>query len=112
MPINDSELHAQGASTFTDDIPEPLGTLHAFPVVSAIAHGKILALKLNAALAFPGVVQILSARDIPGINNIGNIEARRSIVGRSNSQVSGPGYRAGYCRNRNHRPARGGLGQR
>ena len=44
MQINDIELHAQGASTFTDDIPLPQGTLHAFPVVSTIAHGKILAI--------------------------------------------------------------------
>ena len=34
MQINDIELHAQGASTFTDDIPLPQGTLHAFPIVS------------------------------------------------------------------------------
>ena len=80
MPINDSELHAQGASTFTDDIPMPPGTLHAFPVVSTIAHGQILAVKLDAALAFPGVIQILSARDIPGINNIGNIEAEEVLL--------------------------------
>ena len=80
MQINDIELHAQGASTFTDDIPTPLGTLHAFPVVSAIAHGRILAVELDAAMAYPGVVQILSARDIPGINNIGNIEAEEVLL--------------------------------
>ena len=80
MPINDSELHAQGASTFTDDIPMPQGTLHAFPVISTIAHGQILAVKLDAALAFPGVIQILSASDIPGINNIGNIEAEEVLL--------------------------------
>ena len=80
MQINDTELHAQGTSTFTDDIPLPQGTLHAFPVVSTIAHGRILAIDTHAALACPGVVQILSAQDIPGINNIGNIEAEEVLL--------------------------------
>ncbi|TAN66420.1 MAG: xanthine dehydrogenase [Methylobacter sp.] len=80
MQVNDSELHAQGASTFTDDIPTPQGTLHAFPVVSTVAHGRILNIKLDAATAYPGVVRILSARDIPGINNIGNIEAEEVLL--------------------------------
>lgn len=80
MQINDTELHAQGASTFNDDIPLPQGTLHAFPVVSTIAHGKILAIKPDAALAYPGVAHVLSAQDIPGINNIGNIEAEEVLL--------------------------------
>ncbi len=80
MQINDTELHAQGASTFTGDMPLPQGTLHAFPVVSTIAHGKIVAIDTHAALACPGVVQILSAQDIPGINNIGNIEAEEVLL--------------------------------
>ena len=80
MQIDDIGLHAQGASTFTDDIPLPQGTLHAFPVVSPIAHGKILAIKPDAALACPGVVQIFSAQDIPGINNIGNIEPEEVLL--------------------------------
>lgn len=80
MQVNDIELHAQGLSTFTDDIPLPQGTLHAFPVVSTIAHGKILAIDTRAALAYPGVVQILLAQDIPGINNIGNIEAEEVLL--------------------------------
>ena len=80
MAINDNALHAQGASTFTDDIPMPEGTLHAFPVVSTVAHGRILSINFDAALAYPGVVHILSASDIPGLNNIGNIEAEEVLL--------------------------------
>jgi xanthine dehydrogenase large subunit len=58
MLVNDSELHAQGASIFTDDIPLMQGTLHAFPVVSTIAHGRILAVDTSAAMTYPGVVKI------------------------------------------------------
>ncbi len=80
MQVNDIELHAQGTSTFTDDISLQHGTLHAFPVVSTIAHGKILAIDTSTALAYPSVVKILLAHDIPGINNIGNIEAEEVLL--------------------------------
>ena len=69
----DSQLHAQGKATFIDDLPLTADTLHAFPLVSTIAHGKIKSLDCKAALALPGLVEILTARDIPGINQIGNI---------------------------------------
>jgi xanthine dehydrogenase large subunit len=89
MQFNDIELHAQGTSTFTDDIPLPQGTLHAFPVVSTIAHGKILTIDLDAALTVPGVVKILSAQDIPGFNNIGNIEAEEVLLADQTAMYQG-----------------------
>jgi len=69
----DSELHAQGKARFIDDLSLTDNTLHAFPLVSTIAHGKIKAIDFKAALALPGLIKILTASDIPGINQIGNI---------------------------------------
>ncbi|GAW87790.1 hypothetical protein bplSymb_SCF17401P002 [Bathymodiolus platifrons methanotrophic gill symbiont] len=69
----DSELHAQGKACFIDDQPLTDDTLHAFPLVSSIAHGKIKSLDFKSALSLPGLVKVLTARDIPGINQIGNI---------------------------------------
>jgi xanthine dehydrogenase large subunit len=80
MHANDTDLHAQGTSTFIDDMPEPAGLLHACPVVSGIAHGLIESIGLNDALACPGVVTILLAKDIPGANNIGNVEAGEVLL--------------------------------
>ena len=79
MPANDSELHAQGTSTFVDDITLTADTLHAYPVVATIAHGTITRIDLTAALACPGVVRILTALDIPGANSIGNIEVNEVL---------------------------------
>ena len=42
-----------GAATYIDDIPELRGTLHAAPVCSPVAHGKLLGLDASAALAVP-----------------------------------------------------------
>ena len=44
-----------GAATYIDDIPEVRGTLHAAPVCSPLAHGKLKGIDASAALALPGV---------------------------------------------------------
>ncbi|HPH13414.1 MAG TPA: xanthine dehydrogenase molybdopterin binding subunit [Burkholderiaceae bacterium] len=55
-----------GAATYVDDIPEIKGTLYAAPVLSTVAHGKLLGVDISAALAMPGVRDVLLTRDIPG----------------------------------------------
>jgi len=80
MHDNDLELHAQGRSTFVDDIAPPVGLLHAFPVVSTIAHGLIASIDFSEALACSGVASIVTAADIPGVNNIGNVEAEEVLL--------------------------------
>ena len=68
---HDSALkHVTGAAEYTDDIPEPVGTLHAALGLSTQAHAEILALDLDAVRAAPGVVGVLTAADIPGENDV------------------------------------------
>ena len=55
-----------GAATYVDDIPELKGTLYAAPILSAVAHGKLLGVDCTAALAMPGVVSVVLAADVPG----------------------------------------------
>ncbi len=55
-----------GAATYVDDIPEIRGTLYAAPVLSTVAHGRLLGVDATAALAMPGVRDVIWARDIPG----------------------------------------------
>ncbi len=55
-----------GAATYVDDIPELKGTLYAAPILSTIAHGKLMGVDCKAALAMPGVVDMVLAADIPG----------------------------------------------
>jgi xanthine dehydrogenase large subunit len=64
-------LHVAGAAPYTDDIAEAAGTLHAALGLSPIAHGVIERLNLAAVRAMPGVVAVLSERDIPGANECG-----------------------------------------
>jgi xanthine dehydrogenase large subunit len=69
----DSYTHVRGESVYLDDIPLVNGTLFAAVFDSPIAHGKIKSLDTTEAEAMPGVVQIFSAKDIPGENQIGGI---------------------------------------
>ena len=70
-PHESAALHVAGRAAYTDDIPEPAGTLHAALGLSPLAHGVIEALDLAAIAALPGVVDVFSARDIPGTNDCG-----------------------------------------
>jgi len=69
----DSYNHVRGESVYLDDIPVVNGTLFASVFDSPIAHGKIISINLEEALAMPGVVRIITAADIPGENQIGGI---------------------------------------
>ncbi|MCV0440339.1 MAG: xanthine dehydrogenase molybdopterin binding subunit [Hydrogenophaga sp.] len=55
-----------GGATYIDDIPEVRGTLHAAPVCSPVAHGRLRGVDATAALALPGVRGLFGAADIPG----------------------------------------------
>jgi xanthine dehydrogenase large subunit len=61
-----ARAQVQGAVRYVDDILELRGTLHAAPVMSHVAHGRIRGLDFTAALAMPGVRGIVTAKDIPG----------------------------------------------
>ncbi|WP_373235755.1 xanthine dehydrogenase molybdopterin binding subunit [Cohaesibacter celericrescens] len=62
--------HVTGSADYTDDIAEPVGTLHAYLGLSERAHAKIIDLDLTPCLAMDGVVGVLCADDIPGVNDI------------------------------------------
>ena len=62
--------HVTGTAEYTDDIVEPVGTLHACLGLSTVAHGHIEAMDLSAVEAAPGVRLVMTAADIPGVNDI------------------------------------------
>ena len=62
--------HVTGQAEYCDDILEPIGTLHAYLGVSDVAHANIKGMDLTAVKEMPGVVGVLTAKDIPGVNDI------------------------------------------
>lgn len=69
-----AEGHVTGSALYTDDLVTRYpGCLHAWPVQVMEARAKILSLDTAAALEVPGVVTVLTGRDVPGENNTGAV---------------------------------------
>ena len=69
--IHDSATkHVTGQAKYTDDITEPVGTLHAYLGVSEVAHANIKSIDLSEVEELPGVIGTITASDIPGVNDI------------------------------------------
>ncbi|TCQ10311.1 xanthine dehydrogenase molybdenum binding subunit apoprotein [Rhizobium sp. PP-F2F-G36] len=62
--------HVAGSADYIDDMPEPAGTLHAALGLTDRAHAEIVSMDLSAVEAYPGVVCVLTARDMPHSNDI------------------------------------------
>lgn len=72
MPHESAVLHVTGTALYTDDlIHRTKDVLHAYPVQATKAHGRITALRTGPALDVPGVVRVLTAADVPGVNDAG-----------------------------------------
>lgn len=72
MPHESASLHVTGTALYTDDlVHRTKDVLHAYPVQVMKAHGRITALRTEPALAVPGVVRVLTAADVPGVNDAG-----------------------------------------
>ncbi len=75
-PHESAHLHVSGRATYIDDIPELAGTLHVALGLAPIASGRLigdLASVLDPMRELPDVVDILTAADIPGVNDCGSI---------------------------------------
>ena len=62
-------LHAKGEARYVDDLPLPPHTLWAWPVLSTKAYAKLESIDLGQALELEGVAAVLTAGDVPGIND-------------------------------------------
>lgn len=78
-PLHTSQPHdsaikqVAGRADYVDDLVEPEGTLHAYLGLSTKAHAEIVAIDLSAVRTAPGVVAVLTAKDIPGENDISSV---------------------------------------
>ncbi|WP_406030071.1 xanthine dehydrogenase molybdopterin binding subunit [Nocardioides sp. NBC_00163] len=72
LPHESAALHVTGEALYTDDLVGRIaGTLHAWPVQAPHTHALVTALRTEPAYAVPGVVRVLTANDVPGINDAG-----------------------------------------
>ena len=75
LPHESAHLHVSGEAEYVDDQPEPRGMLYAAIGCSTKAHARIRHIDLSEVRSAPGVVEILTVKDIPGANNHGPMVA-------------------------------------
>jgi xanthine dehydrogenase large subunit len=65
-------LHVTGQALYTDDlVGRTRDVLHAHPVQVHVAHAVVTRLDVAPAYDVPGVVRVLTAADVPGVNDAG-----------------------------------------
>ena len=89
IPHESAALHVTGKALYTDDLVERTrDVLHADPVQVPHAHGRVTALRTDPALGEPGVVGVLTAADVPGVNDAGGSMTSRCSPARSCSTAT------------------------
>ncbi|MBX2880234.1 MAG: xanthine dehydrogenase molybdopterin binding subunit [Granulosicoccus sp.] len=73
LPHESARLHVSGQAVYTDDIPELTNTLYCALGLSQRAHAHITRLDLAEVRNSAGVVDVITADDIPGANDCGPI---------------------------------------
>ena len=93
-----------GSARYIDDLPEVQGTLHAAPILSPIAHGKVLGLHTEQALACEGVHAIIGSKDIVGDPKFASFSHDESIF--ADTHVQHVGHVMGLVVADSHKHAR------
>ena len=65
--------HVSGGAYYTDDIPEPPGTLYGAIGWSKKAHAVITKLNLDEVIKSEGVIVVVTSDDIAGRNDVGPV---------------------------------------
>jgi len=72
VPHESAALHVTGQALYTDDlVVRTKDCLHAWPVQATQAKARITRLDVDPAYAVSGVVRVLTAADVPGVNDAG-----------------------------------------
>ena len=72
VPHESAALHVTGRALYTDDlVARTKDVLHAWPVQVFQAKGEVTRLDVTPAHDVPGVVRVLTADDVPGVNDAG-----------------------------------------
>src|SRR2546428_12110825 len=89
IPHDSGHLHVSGEAIYTDDIAEARGTLYAAIGMSERAHARLKSVDLAKVRAAPGVVAVITAKDIPGKNDYGPVIADDPIFATALVQYHG-----------------------
>ncbi len=81
--------HVKGESLFVNDFRVPEGTLYAAIYDSPVAKGEIKSIDFTRAEKLAGVEAIFTYKDIPGVNQIGNIIRDETLLAENKVEYAG-----------------------
>src|SRR3954452_14928382 len=73
IPHDSARGRGSGESIFIDPMPAARNELYVDFVGSPVAHGKLKSLDITAASQAPGVIAVLTGKDVPGHNRFGPV---------------------------------------
>ncbi|XP_060767101.1 aldehyde oxidase 1-like [Neoarius graeffei] len=80
LPHHSSVSHATGEAVYCDDIPHTHGELFLSVVTSTRAHANITHIDVGGALGMVGVVDVITAQDIPGRRSVSFTELDEELL--------------------------------
>jgi xanthine dehydrogenase small subunit len=84
--------HVTGTALYVDDIARRRDMLEMWPVCSPHARAKVVSIDTSEALKAPGVVLVLTAKDVPGMNDVGAIRHDEPLFAAEGSEACFHGH--------------------
>ena len=85
---NDAAWKVTGRAKYADDLCFS-GMVHAVPVYSDFVHARILSVETGEAESMPGVLAVLTWKDIPGMVTSGQIRPDYPLLAKDRIRFSG-----------------------
>ena len=81
--------HVTGRAVYIDDMPVPPNCQETALVLSPYASARIVSIDTSEAAGMPGVSAVISAKDIPGINDIAPVFADEPMLADATADYAG-----------------------
>ncbi len=71
LPHESAVGHVCGSALYVDDVAAKRKMLEIWPVMAPHARAKIISRDMSEAAKMPGIIKVLVAEDVPGLNDVG-----------------------------------------
>ncbi|HEY4001658.1 MAG TPA: xanthine dehydrogenase molybdopterin binding subunit [Candidatus Xenobia bacterium] len=89
LPHDSAWGHVSGTALYVDDSARGKGMLTLWPVCSPHAHARIVSRDASEARQQPGVVAVLMAEDVPGLNDVGALKHDEELLAKAEAMFAG-----------------------
>ncbi len=84
--------HVTGGALYVDDVAARRDMLHIWPVCSPHARARVVSIDARDAMKEPGIAAVLTAKDVPGMNDVGAIRHDEPLFAAEGSEASFHGH--------------------